>query len=118
MHIVLVDDNEIDIFVNQKLLETMGFEAQIDAFLNPKEGLLKLTSSNVDLLIVDNQMPELTGYQFIEKLIGKKSNNLPKIIVLTATVNDQLQKEYTSLHPEIKLWEKPLDVAELSALFR
>lgn len=116
MHIVLVDDNEIDIFVNQKLIETTGVEVQIDAFLNPKDGLSKLTSSDVDLLIVDNQMPELTGYQFIEKLIDVKKDSLPKIIVLTATVNEKLEQEYTSLHPAIQLWEKPLDVSELTTL--
>jgi CheY-like chemotaxis protein len=116
MQIALIDDNEIDIFVNQKLIETAPFEASIRSFLNPNDGLSNLQESQADLIIVDNQMPELTGYQFLEKVLAFSNGNPPKMIVLTATVREDLVNQYQSLHQEIILWEKPLNVENLTSL--
>ncbi len=116
MRIALIDDNEIDIFVNQKLIETAPFEASIRSFLNPSEGLSNLKESEADLIIVDNQMPQLTGYQFLEQLLTFVGSNPPKMIVLTASVHEDLINQYQELHQEILLWEKPLNVANLTSL--
>ena len=116
MRIALIDDNEIDIFVNTKLLETSSITAEISSFLNPLVGLDTLCKSEIDLIIVDNQMPEITGYGFLEKIIACKGESLPLMIVLTASVHEDLRLKYEGLHSEIKLWEKPLNVEALSAL--
>lgn len=116
MRIALIDDNEIDIFVNTKLLETSSIAAEITSYLNPLTALDNLCSTDVDLIIVDNQMPEISGYGFLEKIIECKSELLPHMIVLTASVHEDLRVKYEGLHDQIKLWEKPLNVDALSTL--
>lgn len=116
MRIALIDDNEIDIFVNTKLLETSSVTGEIVSYLNPLNALKELCSSEVDLIIVDNQMPEISGHGFLEKIIECKADNLPTMIVLTASVHEDLRLSYEKLHSEIKLWEKPLNVEALSSL--
>lgn len=116
MRIALIDDNEIDIFVNTKLLETSSITAEISSYLNPLNGLEELCSKEIDVIIVDNQMPEISGYGFLEKIIECKQDNLPLMIVLTASVHDELRAKYVGLHDQINLWEKPLNVEALSAL--
>ncbi|MFT5512995.1 MAG: CheY-like chemotaxis protein [Bacteroidia bacterium] len=116
MHIALIDDNEIDIFVNTKLLETSQITADIDSYLNPLVALDTLCEKYIDIIIVDNQMPEISGYGFLEKIIACKGDSLPIMIVLTASVHADLKVKYEGLHDDIKLWEKPLNVEALSAL--
>ncbi|MBO6516429.1 MAG: response regulator [Bacteroidia bacterium] len=116
MQVVLIDDNEIDIFVNQKLLETSGLGAEISTFSNPVSALKDLQGRDVDVIIVDNQMPELSGYDFLKKMLEAKNDLKSKMIVLTATVRQDLQDKYKALNPSIHLCEKPLDVGYLSAL--
>ena len=116
MQIALIDDNEIDIFVNTKLLETSRITADIDSYLNPVEALNKLCANHIDIIIVDNQMPEINGYGFLEKIIACKGDALPIMIVLTASVHNELKIQYEALHNDIKLWEKPLNVEALSSL--
>ena len=116
MQIALIDDNEIDIFVNTKLLETSSVSCTITSHLNPLEALDELCAKDIDVIIVDNQMPEITGYGFLEKIIECKGENLPVMIVLTASVHTDLRTKYEGLHPNIHLWEKPLNVEALSSL--
>ncbi len=116
MQVALIDDNEIDIFVNTKLLETSSISASITSYLNPLVGLDEVCSNNIDVIIVDNQMPEITGYGFLEKIIDCKGDALPVMIVLTASVHNDLKIKYEGLHPNIQLWEKPLNVEALSSL--
>ncbi|MFT5723164.1 MAG: CheY-like chemotaxis protein [Bacteroidia bacterium] len=116
MNIALIDDNEIDIFVNTKLLETSSITANITSYLNPLVALDTLCENDIDLIIVDNQMPEINGYEFLEKIIASKQDRLPRMIVLTASVHTDLQIKYEGLHNDIKLWEKPLNVEALASL--
>lgn len=116
MQIALIDDNEIDIFVNQKLLETTGIKANIKSFLSPVSAYNELQNDPVDLIIVDNQMPEMTGYDFLGKMLESNPGLNSKLIVLTATVRQDLRDKYNDLNEKIMLWEKPLNVEKLVAL--
>lgn len=115
MHLTLIDDNEIDIFVNQKLIESADNTIRVSSYLNPKEALQSLDNASTDLIVIDNQMPELSGYDFLTKLHAKH-NELPKTIVLTASVREELEKQYKSIDHNIELWEKPLSVDRLTGL--
>ncbi len=115
MRIALIDDNEIDIFVNKKLIETSDIQAELVAYNNPLDALQTLEKESIDVVIVDNQMPEISGHGFLEKLIDFRIAT-PTMIVLTASVHDELRLKYESLHPDILLWEKPLNVENLNSL--
>lgn len=116
MRVALIDDNEIDIFVNRKLLETANTGADILAFHDPISALEGLASQKVDVIIVDNQMPELSGYEFLEKILEAQFHTEAKMIVLTATVRQDLTDKYHELNDQIILWEKPLNVEKLTLL--
>ncbi len=118
MQVVLIDDNEIDIFVNQKLLETAGIGAKITTFLNPVSALEQIKHKEIDILIVDNQMPELSGFDFLKQVLESDVEPETKIVVLTATLRPELTDKYKALSNRIHLWEKPLNTDNLSALFK
>ena len=115
MRIVLVDDNEMDMFINVKLLESGSFAKTISTFLDPEEAISHIGLGGSDAVIVDNQMPIMSGYDLLSTVI-KTVPTAPAMVVLTATVTEDLTNKYKELHNGIHLLEKPLDVVALRSI--
>lgn len=85
--ILIVDDEEIVCAAMRELLELKGhtvFEAS-----NGVAGLKICAEQQVDLIVLDLNMPRMDGYQFMEKLLQRwekenRSFRLPKVLVMTA----------------------------------
>jgi two-component system, sensor histidine kinase and response regulator len=82
LHILLVEDNEINQEVATLMLEKTG--AKIDIANNGKEGVEKFltTAQHYDLILMDLQMPIMSGYEASLK-IREYDKKIP-IIALTA----------------------------------
>lgn len=80
--ILLVEDNAMNQFFAQKLLEGWGIKVEIAQ--NGKEGVDKFRAKYYDGILMDIQMPEMDGYQ-ATKIIRKENTHIP-IIALTALV--------------------------------
>ncbi len=96
-HILLVEDNKVNQFLAQKLLTKMGFTVVIAN--NGKEALEKLNSQDFDIILMDVQMPEMTGYeltQTIRNTLSAPVNNIP-IIALTAYASVQEKEKAMAL---------------------
>ena len=89
--ILLIEDEEI-------FLEMFGGKLKKDGFLvetanNGAWGLKEALSKDFDLFIIDMMMPAMTGDEIIEKLkMEEKTKNIP-IIVLSASVENQIEKK-------------------------
>jgi len=58
---------------------------------------LKTTNSSIDLFVVDINMPEMNGVDFIKNLKTIASFNNVPIIVLTTEADDNMRKEAMNL---------------------
>lgn len=97
INFMLIDDNEIDLFVCQRMIELeLGNQdiAKYDNAQSALDDLLSLTISKGNskaemphIIILDINMPGLNGFGFLDGLSElKKSNRLPvKTIVLSST---------------------------------
>ncbi|MFN3851991.1 MAG: response regulator [Spirosomataceae bacterium] len=83
--ILLVEDNAMNQFFAQKLLE--GWGMKVDIAQNGKEGVEKFKSKFFDCILMDIQMPEMDGFQ-ATKIIRTESSKVP-IIALTALIVDE-----------------------------
>lgn len=80
--ILIVDDDPRNIFVLASVLEE--YEAEVIEAENGKVALEKLKTSEVDLILMDIMMPEMSGYETIKAIRNTpKICNIP-IIALTA----------------------------------
>ncbi|WP_378174832.1 LytR/AlgR family response regulator transcription factor [Aquimarina sp. SS2-1] len=76
---VIIDDEPAAIRLLEKYSNKVSFLEVKNTFTNPLEGLKYLESEPIDLVLLDIQMPEITGIQ-LSKIIDKKT----KIIFTTA----------------------------------
>jgi putative two-component system response regulator len=65
-NILIADDHEINLEIMKTQLKSMGFE--ISAAVNGREALNLIKEKDFDLILTDIEMPEMNGYEFIEKV--------------------------------------------------
>lgn len=84
--VLLVDDNNDARGALRLVLESQGLECIESA--NGSAALEWLNEEQADLIVTDNQMPVLTGLEFIEHLSAKSSNSLPPVIFLSGNLDE------------------------------
>lgn len=83
LKILLAEDNVVNQKVALKLLEKMGYRADIAA--NGLEVLEAVKKIHYDIIFMDILMPEMDGYETTKYLIKEVSDTIrPKIIAMTA----------------------------------
>lgn len=91
--ILVTDDSSTTRSFIRKVLEEAGF--QVTEASNGVESLLKINREQPDLLMLDLLMPEMDGFEVLEKL--KIAQIKIPIIVVTADIQDQVKEECFSL---------------------
>ena len=93
IHILLVEDNPINILVAKTFLESWG--AAIDVAENGQEAVDRLDTSKHHLVLMDLHMPVMDGYTAIRTIRGK-GITIP-IIALTASLPNEVETEIKGL---------------------
>jgi CheY-like chemotaxis protein len=119
--VMLIDDNELDNFVNKKLIENEQFANGVLVQPSGISGLdyLKNPSGEIpDLIFLDIMMPGMDGFGFLEEFekLGDDVKKKSKIVMLSTSesfkdLNKANQNKYV-----YKFLNKPLSKAVLDAL--
>lgn len=89
--VLLVDDNQINLFVLNKIFEQFGIAA--DCVPSGVICLKKAAKKRYDIIFMDHMMPELDGVETLEKLKEMPGFDTP-VVVLTANYGEDLEKKY------------------------
>jgi two-component system cell cycle response regulator DivK len=79
--ILLIEDNEQNIYLIKYLLEKNGF-AVVEA-RNGQEGIDKASSVNPALILLDIQLPDIIGYDVVREL--RKRSGLEELPIIAVT---------------------------------
>src|SRR5690606_38258261 len=88
--ILLVDDDYVNNFVTERLLRKSGIAIEIKAVRNGEEALTYLTEEInycPDLILLDINMPEMDGINFLKNFKKMVLDKSIRIILLTSSVN-------------------------------
>jgi CheY-like chemotaxis protein len=125
MHVILIDDSEIDNAVNKKLLKLARISDDIEVYTSPRKSLeyvkeLGVTWTSPRLILLDLSMPDIDGMQWLNifRDLPDQVQNKCLIYVLSASI-DRKQLDLVEADPSvIALLEKPLDVYLLQQLIK
>ncbi|MFZ3230385.1 MAG: response regulator [Pseudobdellovibrio sp.] len=80
-NILVLDDNKNDLLMAKFVIKRMGYNPIL--IENPKEILEKLKNNQISLIILDYDMPEMTGLEVLKNIKRAKIYNHIPVVMLT-----------------------------------
>lgn len=126
--VMIVDDNELDNFINKRILELSLFTERVYVSSGGKCALEFLTnlslldSPNADvlpsLIFVDINMPTIDGFEFIDRLRKMDQFKLRncKLVILTSSLHPADRARTEALSNNVLFISKPLSEEMLSRI--
>lgn len=105
--VLLISQNSLDIFLVNKLLNELG-DFKVYEAGNIKAALKVVSYLTLDLIIVDDTLPTVSGYEVINRLNRHQIlQDVPKVMLLT---EDYKETQYTKISDEnLDFVKKPID---------
>jgi two-component system, NarL family, nitrate/nitrite response regulator NarL len=117
---VLIDDSEIDLYIQKRFLEVSHFSEELVMYNSANEALSRLKSepSPPDVIFLDLNMPDDDGLTFLKNfsklpaLVTEKS----KIVVLTSSESKAERNQVLRFKEVIHFITKPLKNTDIEDL--
>ncbi|WP_449264216.1 aerobic respiration two-component sensor histidine kinase ArcB [Escherichia coli] len=115
LNVLLVEDIELNVIVARSVLEKLG--NSVDVAMTGKAALEMFKPGEYDLVLLDIQLPDMTGLDISRELTKRyPREDLPPLVALTANVLKDKQ-EYLNAGMDDVL-SKPLSVPVLTAMIK
>lgn len=115
LNVLLVEDIELNVIVARSVLEKLG--NSVDVAMTGKAALEMFVPGEYDLVLLDIQLPDMTGLDISRQLKQRfAADELPPLVALTANVLKN-KNEYLEAGMDDVL-SKPLSVPALTAIIK
>ena len=115
LNVLLVEDIELNVIVARSVLEKLG--NSVDVAMTGKAALEMFVPGEYDLVLLDIQLPDMTGLDISRQLKQRfAADELPPLVALTANVLKN-KNEYLDAGMDDVL-SKPLSVPALTAIIK
>jgi len=127
--VMLIDDNEIDNLINQRIIESSGICKYIFThtggksaieFLRNAEKIAEAGNTNMmpEIIFLDIDMPLMDGFQFLDEFenLTDRTKGFCRIIMLTSSINSRDVKKSKKYDNVKEYINKPLSKESLKGL--
>ena len=122
--ILLIDDEDINLFILQNLLRLSGIKGEIVFFntsmkgINHLKGLIDRGEKFPDLILLDIEMPVLNGWDFLDmyKQFDKTYTYDCKVIIFTTSIIEQDMIKAKSYEEVEDFVNKPMTIEMLKTI--
>ncbi|MBA3828656.1 MAG: response regulator [Taibaiella sp.] len=86
--VLVIDDSEVDRFIAERVMKKSGFADEIVTINGGQDSLAYLLSFDADpsglpeLIFLDIRMPEMDGFEFLDRFISLPENIIKNITVV------------------------------------
>lgn len=111
--ILIIDDDAIVIFLQQKMLLKCEFNCELHTFSGGEDALVFLAKENQEdefLILLDINMPSMSGWDFLESMKHLKVSNNVHVIMVTSSIDNSDKKKADNFSCVIGFIEKPISV--------
>jgi CheY-like chemotaxis protein len=123
-NVMVIDDNPIDLYIAEMVMATTRFAEKVICLDSAKEALAYLrrlddcTDELPSLIFLDINMPEMTGFEFLNEYRSLPENIRAKCIIMMLTTsldeNDRRKAEENEFVQ--RFLNKPLDTDKIAQL--
>lgn len=120
MNIILLDDDKTTNFLNERILKKVFPEASIKVFDRASDLLSFLNNADEDSrysLLLDVNMPEMNGFQFLDECQAKSLRSKLEVTVMLSTESPAGVKKDMNARSIERFIEKPLNENRLKEAF-
>ena len=126
--VMLLDDNELDNFINEKIIEASHFSEKVYVNSSGKSAVEFLNNLAVagdesntiypEVIFIDVNMPLMDGFQFIDnlkKIPGTMVKDC-KLVILTSSIYPEDKQKAMQISENIVFLNKPLTTEMLNTI--
>ena len=119
---LLIDDSDIDLFIQRRFLEVYNFSVDLQLFKSAEEALKWLetlpTEEVPDIIFLDLNMPEYDGFTFLRqfKELPSHVQSKARIVVLTSSNTSKDREQAFTFSNVIQFITKPLKQTDIDDL--
>ena len=110
--ILVVDDQAHILRVVKLSLDRSGYE--VDTALSGEDALRLLRANDYDVLIADQNMPQLSGCQLCETVQRDFADRLPLCFVVSDEKSSDLE-QWSAANPQVEFLTKPMSLRWLTS---
>lgn len=122
--VLLIDDDDVNNFINARILKKLSISENIKVCPNGEEGLRYLhhlascSEELPDLILLDINMPVMDGFEFLEHFSNLNFNEKRPVVIMLSTSSNEKDLHQLNQYPYVAGYlNKPLNEGKFMALF-
>jgi two-component system, NarL family, nitrate/nitrite response regulator NarL len=119
---LLIDDSEIDLFIQRRFLEVYNFSTELITYKSASQALQWLRKTDPgtspELIFLDLNMPEMDGFGFLKEFLTlpEPVRQKSRIVILTSSNSAKDRELAMNYQNVIRFITKPLKQSDIEEL--